>query len=261
MPLVPFEDIVVGDSFDSVQEARESWDFLMQGINQLYRQSVVHSQQNPEELTSRHWIQRHEHYTTQLLQWRSAFQVIHAEEVRNGTIRTDKSTMLSIYYNLATILLASSVPHTEMLYDEYTHLFAEIINKANILLSTNEDPSTTSRFTLDMGTILPLQFTATRCRDRRIRRQAIALLWSKARREGLCFDTITVARLCAWLSSIEGEGGAGHLEEGEVISEERRWLITYLHLSSEERWMAVQLTNAKGNEKGGHGYRETTFSW
>jgi hypothetical protein len=46
-----------------------------------------------------------------------------------------------------------------------------------------------------------------------------------------------------------------------VISEERRWLITYLHLSSEERWMAVQLTNAKGNEKGGHGYRETTFSW
>lgn len=258
MPEVPWEDVVVMNEFASTQEAREVWDFLMQGISQLYRQSLVHSQQNPEELLTDSWIQRHEHYTAQLLQWRSAFQVIHAEEVRAGMIRIEKSTMLSIYYNLATILLGASVQHTEMLFEEYTPLFAEIITRVHHILSETDDPTNTSRFTLDMGTILPLAITAAKCRDRKIRRQAIALLWSRARREGLCFDTITVARLCAWLSSIEG---GGIQDDSEPIPEAARQMITYLNLSSEERWMAVQITSAQMNPNGTYAYRETTFSW
>jgi hypothetical protein len=257
MPELPWEDVVIGETFDSVQEAREAWDFLMQGISQFHCQSVAHSQQNPDELTTPSWREKHEHYTTQLLQWRSAFQAIHAEEVRSGVIRIDRTAILSIYYNLATILLAASVQHTEMLYDDYTPLFAEIIAKSDQLLASDE-PSATSRFTLDMGTILPLAITAVRCRDRRIRRQAITLLWSKARREGLCFDTIMVARLCAWLASIEGEGIQ---EESVSIPESARWMITYLHLSSEERWMAAQLTSARMNDNETYSHRATTFSW
>jgi hypothetical protein len=257
MPEVPWEDVMVVDEFASTQEAREVWDFLMQGIGQFYRQSLSHSQKNPEELLTPSWLEIHEHYTTQLLQWRTSFQVIHAEEVRAGMIRTDKSTMLSIYYNLATILLAACTQHTEMLFDEYTPLFAEIISRVNYLLSNTDDPTNTSRFTLDMGTILPLAITAMKCRDRKLRRQAIALLWSKPRREGLCFDTITVARLCAWLSSIESECQ----EDAELIPESSRQIITHLHLSSEERWMAVQLTSSQMNENGTNAYRETTFSW
>ena len=80
----------------------------------------------------------------------------------------DSSDMLSIYFNVATVLLASSLEHTEMLYDEYTALFAEIVTKAQQLIQSSEDPSNSSRFTLDMGTILPLMVTATKCRDRRI---------------------------------------------------------------------------------------------
>jgi hypothetical protein len=170
----------------------------------------------------------------------------------------DSSDMLSIYFNVATVLLASSLEHTEMLYDEYTALFSEIVTKAHQLIQSSEDPSNSSRFTLDMGTILPLMVTATKCRDRRIRRQAIALLWSKARREGLCYDTITVARLCAWLSSIEGDGVQ---EDSEPIPEAKRYWISYMHLSSEEHWLAVQLTSATTNDNGEHTFRETTFSW
>ncbi|QSZ36433.1 hypothetical protein DSL72_006312 [Monilinia vaccinii-corymbosi] len=200
------DDMEIPDEFESVQEAREVWDFLMAAIGQFYRKSVMKSQTEPEELFSPYWSRLHNHYTTQLLRWRKAFQSVHAEEAHAGSISADATHMLSIYYNIATILVASSVPHTEMLYDEFTHLFAEIICKSQILLSSPDDPSNASRFTLDMGTILPLVITAVKCRDRRIRRQAIALLWSKARREGLCFDTISAARICAWLSSIEGEG-------------------------------------------------------
>jgi hypothetical protein len=258
MPESDWEDVVVADSFDSVQEARESWDFLMQGIGQFYRKSVAHSQQHPERLTQPFWLHQHNHYSTQLDNWRTAFQTIFAKELRSGAIMQDASDMLSIYFNVATVLLASSVEHSELLYDEYTPLFAEIIAKSQQLIQTSEDPSNSPRFTLDMGTILPLMVTATKCRDQRIRRQAIKLLWSKARREGLCYDTITVARLCAWLTSIEGEGIQ---EDSEPIPETARFWISYMHLSSEERWLAVQLTSATTKDNGDHTYRETTFSW
>jgi hypothetical protein len=258
MPESDWEDVVVADAFDSVQEARESFDFLMQGIGQFYRKSVAHSYQHPEKLTTPFWLHQHSHYSTQLDQWRSSFQVIFAQEVRAGDIQANSSDMLSIYFNVATVLLASSIEHTELLYDEYNELFAEIVTKAQQLIQSSEDPSNSSRFTLDMGTILPLLVTATKCRDRRIRRQAITLLWSKARREGLCYDTITVARLCAWLSSIEGDGIQ---DDAEPIPEARRYTISYMHLSSEERWLAVQLTSAMTNDSGNHTYRETTFSW
>ncbi|KAF8855808.1 hypothetical protein BDZ45DRAFT_489302 [Acephala macrosclerotiorum] len=258
MPESDWEDVVVAESFDSVQEARESFDFLMQGIGQFYRKSVAHSYQHPEKLTTPFWLHQHNHYSTQLGQWRTSFQVIFAQEVRAGDIMANSSDMLSIYFNVATVLLASSVEHNELLYDEYNELFAEIVTKAQELIQSSEDPSNSSRFTLDMGTILPLMVTATKCRDRRIRRQAITLLWSKARREGLCYDTITVARLCAWLSSIEGDGIQ---DDAELIPEARRYTISYMHLSSEERWLAVQLTSAMTNDSGNHTYRETTFSW
>ena len=65
-----------------------------------------------------------------------------------------------------------------------------------------------------------------------------------------------MARFCAWLSSIEGT-----LEDTEQIPESARQIITYLNLSYEERWMAVQLTSSQINENGMHTYKETTFSW
>jgi hypothetical protein len=254
MPKLPWK-VIVPESFNSTQEARETWDFLMCGICQFYRMSIGHSQQNPKELLTKGWTETHEHYTAQLLQWRSAFQVIHAEEVRAGMIRTDSSTMLSVYYNLATILLAASVQHTEMLFDDYRALFAEIISRCNHLLSNTDDPTNTSRFTLDMGTILPLAITAIKCRDKEPRRQAIELLSSNARREGLYFDTIAVGRLCAWLSNIESVP-----EDTEQIPGSARYIVTYLNFNSEERWMAVQVTSSQVNEKGLYTYKEATFS-
>jgi hypothetical protein len=228
----------------------------MCGICQFYRISVEPSVHNPKKLLTKDWTETHEHYTTQLLQWRSAFQVIHAEEVRAGMIRTDSSTMLSIYYNLAIILLAASVPHIEMLFDHCRALFAEIIFRCHQLLSNTDNPTNTSSFTLDMGTILPLAITAMKCRDKELHHQAIGLLWLRPRREGLCFETITVAHLCAWLSNIERVP-----EDTEQIPESARYIVTYLLFDSEERWMTTQVTSSQVNENGMHTFKETTLSW
>ncbi|CAG8981267.1 hypothetical protein HYALB_00003865 [Hymenoscyphus albidus] len=258
MPECDWQDIITTESFSSIQEARESWDFLMQGIAQFYLKSVGHAQQDPDILNSTFWLQQHGHYSNQLNQWRAAFQAVYAGEIKNGAVLTDATNILSIYYNLATVLLASSVEHSEMLYDEFTALFAEIIAKSQALITKPDEPTNTARYTLDMGTVLPLAITAIKCRDRKLRRLAIQLLWSKPRREGLCFDTITVARLCAWLSSIEGEGIQ---EDSDSIPEAARYVVTYLHINSEERWLAVQLTSAVTRLDGTLSYKETTFSW
>lgn len=252
------DDMEIPDEFDSLQEAREIWDFLVAAIGQFYQKSVVKAHEDPESLNSPAWIKNHEHYSNCLNRWRIAFQAVHAREAH--TITAEATHMLSIYYNIATMLLASSLTHSEMMYDEYTPLFAEIISKAQLILWNSDDSSNTSRFTLDMGTILPLVMTAVKCRDRQIRRQAIALLWSQARREGLCFDTIIMARICAWLASIEVQSAQGGTEAAR-IPETSRWTMTYLHMNSEERWLAAQLTCMKPKGNGLHAYRETVFSW
>ncbi|RFU25098.1 hypothetical protein B7463_g11236, partial [Scytalidium lignicola] len=257
-PSLYTEELVVPDTFDSTTEAREMWDFLMAGIVQFHRRSIYYRNRNPVELVSQWWIQQHDHYSTQLIRWRSAFQAVYAAEGHTSTTMPDETVMLSLYYNLASILLSTSCTHTEMVYEDFKPLFQEIVTKSNHLLTSSDNPATTSRFTLDLGTIIPLAFTAVKCRDRRIRRQAISLLWSKARREGLCFDTITIARVLAWILSIESEGIP---PDYDTIPETSRVLVNNVHFNPEERWLWVQLSCVGHNERFINGTRETTFSW
>ncbi|KAL3418136.1 hypothetical protein PVAG01_09851 [Phlyctema vagabunda] len=251
------ENIVVPETFSNMHEAREFWDFLMAGIGQFHRKSLYYHNLEPEELKSPRILRQHEIYTTQLVQWRTAFQEVYQREVPHGSSRSEESIMLSLYYDIATILLASSLEHSEMVYDEYTHLFQEIVTEAQHLLIADSSTNT-ARFTLDLGTILPLAFTATKCRDRRIRRQAVALLWSRARREGLCFDTIAIARICAWITCIEGQGVP---DDAEMIPESARVTTSNVKFNPDERWFWIEVTYVKKDWNGVLRKRDTTFSW
>jgi hypothetical protein len=60
-------------------------------------------------------------------------------------------------------------------------------------------------FALDLGIVPPLFVVATKCRDRKIRREAIRLLLSSPRREGM-WDSILSGRVAQWIVEIEEEG-------------------------------------------------------
>ncbi|KAI9648892.1 hypothetical protein NHQ30_001458 [Ciborinia camelliae] len=68
-------------------------------------------------------------------------------------------------------------------------------------------------FALDLGIIPPLFVVATKCRDRSLRREAISLLTSSHRREGM-WDS----RLCAvvgnWIMRVEEEGLSDYVKGG-----------------------------------------------
>lgn len=60
-------------------------------------------------------------------------------------------------------------------------------------------------FSTDLGIVPPLYVVATKSRDRVLRRQAIQLLRSSARREGM-WDSELAARIAMWVVDIEEEG-------------------------------------------------------
>ena len=60
-------------------------------------------------------------------------------------------------------------------------------------------------FALDLGVVPPLFVTATKCRDRKLRREAIRLLLSSPRREGM-WDSILCGKVGEWIMEVEEEG-------------------------------------------------------
>lgn len=59
-------------------------------------------------------------------------------------------------------------------------------------------------FSADLGIVPPLFVVATKCRDPTVRRQAIQLLMSSSRREGM-WDSELIARIGMWIMAIEEE--------------------------------------------------------
>ena len=93
-------------------------------------------------------------------------------------------------------------------------------------------------FALDLGIVPPLFVVATKCRDRKLRREAIRLLMSSPRREGM-WDSILSGRVGSWLMHIEEAGltpwdgrGAGF---GEIVSDERRVMIKEILFDMQSR--------------------------
>ncbi|EPE05787.1 c6 zinc finger domain protein [Ophiostoma piceae UAMH 11346] len=87
-------------------------------------------------------------------------------------------------------------------------------------------------FSADLGIVPPLFVVATKSRDRVLRRQAIQLLRSSARREGM-WDSELVARIAMWVVDIEEEGEEE--EFMEMVNQHRASVASagdYSHMGS-----------------------------
>ncbi|CEJ81016.1 hypothetical protein VHEMI01168 [[Torrubiella] hemipterigena] len=133
-------------------------------------------------------------------------------------------------------------------------------------------------FAADLGIVPPLFVVATKCRDPRLRRQAIQLLRSSARREGM-WDSELTAKIGEWCMQVEeydalnpmgatiGPGGEyvfagadGVLQK--TIPEERRIMVKSVDFDLRARYADVKLgTRAVG--RGGQDVREkfTRITW
>ncbi|KAE8444976.1 hypothetical protein EG329_014104 [Mollisiaceae sp. DMI_Dod_QoI] len=84
-------------------------------------------------------------------------------------------------------------------------------------------------FALDLGIVPPLFVVATKCRNRKLRRDAISLLLSSPRREGM-WDSILSGRVGQWIMDIEEQelspwSGPTTAAAREIVPDEHRVMV------------------------------------
>ena len=115
----------------------------------------------------------------------------------------------------------------EMAHDKYTSVFAEVLTlvKTVIELWDQKKPFIGARFSSDLGIgiVFYLYWVASRCRDRKIRYQAIQLLQQSRCRE-VIWDSSLTAKAVAWVVKVEEAG-----LEGDYLPAEARIHITSIN--------------------------------
>jgi hypothetical protein len=122
-------------------------------------------------------------------------------------------------------------------------------------------------FALDLGIVPPLFVVATKCRDRKLRRDAIKLLMVSPRREGM-WDSILSGRVGQWLTEIEEEGmgeyigyGMGSVD-GAVVEKDRRIMVKEILFDLQKREATLRC-GTRGAREGDEDPRakETHIYW
>ena len=121
-------------------------------------------------------------------------------------------------------------------------------------------------FALDLGIVPPLFVAATKCRDRRLRREAMRLLMSSPRREGM-WDSILCGKVAAWIMEVEEEGMApfdlfNPLSFAQVVGEDRRVMVKEIlfDLQKREATLRCGTRGARENDLDPRA-KETHVSW
>lgn len=169
----PGRKVLVSQTFASLEEARSSLDHLnsrcLKFINMSMR--VIYTSQ-PDSLAGMYTL-----LSEQLQNWSDNFE----QFVTRKQLQSDRrSTLLRVFHLTASIWLSACMSPDETAFDDQLDRFASIVKLAS---SVRQNAGS---FTFEMGVIAPLYFTAIKCRDCVLRRDAISLLSSAMpRREGL----------------------------------------------------------------------------
>ncbi|KAF2877540.1 hypothetical protein BDV95DRAFT_481922 [Massariosphaeria phaeospora] len=186
---------------------------------QMYLQAEAYEEMNEQRLAT---------FSNRLAHW-SKLYAHHLSTVEP----TPHTIVLVLLYETATIMLGTSHSYSQMQFDAYTPNFLRIVEMAELLSS-----STTSRFSMDIETVPLLYYVGIKCRHSIIRRKAIALLASGARREG-AWDGSATARLAEEIVHIE-EGGVLDENEQHAVSATARVCNLRVHYNLEHRNVAFR---------------------
>nr|WJJ79996.1 zinc-cluster transcription factor [Fusarium keratoplasticum] len=133
-------------------------------------------------------------------------------------------------------------------------------------------PHIKPRFAADLGIVAPLFVVATKCRDPGTRRQAIQLLRSSARREGM-WDSEMVAHISTWVMNLEeseslamgvesfpSDGSARPIPR--IVPEEKRVMIRSVDFDLRARAAELQV-GTRGLQPGlpDPKFRQTRLTW
>jgi len=176
---------------------------------QFYRRTLFNRNFSPDSSDSPASIARQlTSWQKQLASFEATFQPILDSAVRSdGSVKTPAALVISLYQKCTSIMLAGVPRDSEMVYDAFLPDFRYIVRTCALLISSQDETQLprNPRFSLEIGIIPPLHIVVAKCRDPVIRREAVDLLFSNPRQEGM-WDSVLGARIGLWMIACEEEG-------------------------------------------------------
>jgi hypothetical protein len=213
-PAIPSE-------FSSVNEARLLWDIFIQTSSHwryafpqdsfssldFGEKNIAQDGSGEREALAQKFLAESVLYATTLDQWHVAFlPVFNRTRKRSGTKDFLGASALMLKYLSTRIAVASSSAASETASDSLRGDYIHAIELARDLLVKHGNRSPGKAiFVFDENLICALFLVAIRCRECRIRREAISLLWNYPRREGL-WDSSMAAKIATWIMNAEEDG-------------------------------------------------------
>lgn len=231
-------EVLLPQQFTSLREARLAWDAICESFF-CFTESMAPYATAPPNLLPKYMRGYGKHLAQNVDSWSNAFEPLLASRLQPGVSSQEKAAIavLKMFQIMGQILYLMTFNHNEMQFDTFRPQFENIIALAWEVVGDEEQRAAMSRcpdrshcahnhrgpkdpgyyhshcrtshikasFSANLGIVPPLYVVATKSRDRVLRRQAIQLLRSSARREGM-WDSELMARVGTWVMNIEEEG-------------------------------------------------------
>lgn len=194
-------------SFSSISEARECLDCQMNSIFRFLRATANYDPHFPPDSIARAAEQCDR--LVRLEKWLAVFNTFMDDSSSQMDCRNLQGAItLKIHHKTVYLMLSTVLSTDETIFDFFMPDFRTIISLARSV--SKPPPSVTNikyrpRFTLDMGIIAPLYYTAIKCRDPKLRREATSLIASSPYMEGV-WDNVVVSKLAGRAIAIEEKG-------------------------------------------------------
>jgi hypothetical protein len=192
-----------------------------------------------EDSGSRDLIEQQQHSLQgRMIQWNKAYEPVFLEVCQNTIGREYLGALqLRICMWKCEIMVATSMSNKEVVFDSFTSQFQRITHFARHLLRKDQEvrESVGPRLQYGMGLIMALFYTATRCRDVSVRREAIAILREWPCTNGI-WHSLQAAKVAEWIANIEEECYGGL----EFIPEDRRVNLQSLKVSLQKGLISVE---------------------
>ena len=151
--------------------------------------------------------------------WSVAFEAF-IKDSDSSTSNLRGTCLLRTHHLMAKTFIAAAETRLESAFDHQLSNFTVIVTSIEAILLSNVhgESSDSSSFSLDLGIIPPLFYTAIKCRSPDIRRRAIALLRRAPRQDGL-WDAIESAKAAELAMDFEEQQVAGGMPYHATIPE------------------------------------------
>ncbi|KAJ8122491.1 hypothetical protein O1611_g9826 [Lasiodiplodia mahajangana] len=247
-PPVSTNQAQIPEVFASLHDGRLAWDTLCEKIMRFTEQMGTLVKMSPMNILPLGFKQYGQDFEQQMHAWSRAFDPILASRMSPAKSTQEKTAIAVLKMNqiMGRILFNMTFSDSESEFDQFLPYFREIVNLAMEVIGDEERRAAAKRcpnpefcqhqaahtdifggeytarhikpsFSADLGIVPPLFVVATKCRDRITRKQAIQLLLTSSRREGM-WDSELCARIGNWIARIEEEEDDGLVDFQRPVS-------------------------------------------